>query len=232
MSRRIIIFGVLLAGLGTVQVRGQNLIVNGNFETGTFAGWTADDEAGGGGSWYISTPGATTPLSGEPTAHNASGGNYYALIDETAPGCQVLLQSFTLASAATLTLSYQMFVNSAAGLHDTGTLDYKVSPNQFGQVDLLTGTATPFSTAAADIVQTFYSGLDQPQNINAYTSYTFTILSLAAGTYQLRFAAVENQDTLNMGVDNVSLAAVPEPTTLVLVGLSGLSVLLFRRQRK
>jgi hypothetical protein len=225
-------FGILLsmAALSTAQVRGANLIVNGDFEAGSFAGWTEVDQAGGNGSWFISTPGANSPMSGYPTAPNALGGTNYAVSDQGGPGCHVLLQSFTLASATTLTLSYQMFVDSQDGSFNTGTLDYTGGPNEFGRVDLLTGTATPFSTAGADVLQTFYAGNDpQANNPNPYTTYSYN-LSLAAGTYQLRFGEVDNQLYFQMGVDNVSL--VPEPTTLALVGLSGLSLLLFRRQRK
>jgi hypothetical protein len=193
-----------------------DLIVNGNFETGTLAGWTEADQAGGSGSWYISSPGANTPVSGYATANNPSGGSYYAVSDQTGPGTHVLIQSFTLASAETLTLSFQMFVNSQDGSYDTGLLDYNVNPNEFGLADLLTGTATPFSTAPADVLQTFYSGNDpQANNPNPYTTYTYT-LSLAAGTYQLRFGEVDNQSFFQMGVDNVSLTpVVPEPTTII-----------------
>lgn len=225
--------GILLsmAALSTVQVRGANLIVNGDFEAGSFAGWTEADQAGGSGSWFINTPGANTTIGGNfPTAANALGGSHYAVTDQGGPGCHVLLQSFTLASATTLTLSYQMFVNSQDGSFNPGDLNYNTSPSEYGRVDLLTGTATPFSTAGADVLQTFYAGNDpQANNPNPYTTYSYN-LSLAAGTYQLRFGEVDNSGFFNMGVDNVTL--VPEPTTLALVGLSGLSLLLFRRQRK
>jgi hypothetical protein len=225
-------FAILLsmAAVGTAQVRGQNLLANGNFETGTLAGWTEEDEAGGTGSWYISTPGAASPISGYATANNPLGGNYYAVTDQTGPGSHVLLQSFTLASAETLTLSYQMFVDTQDGSYDNGTLDYSGTANEYGRVDLLTGTASAFSTAAGDILRTFYTGNDTGVNPNPYTSYSYN-LSLAAGTYQLRFGEVDNQNYFQMGVDNVSLVAVPEPSTWALGGLGGLSVMLFRRKR-
>jgi hypothetical protein len=149
------------------------------------------------------------------------------------PGTHVLLQTFTLASATDLILSYQMFVNSYAALGDSGTLDYTApGSDQYGRVDLLTGTATPFSTAGADVLHTFYAGIDpRANNPNPYTTYSYN-LSLDAGTYKLRFAEVDNSGFLNMGVDNVSLVAVPEPTTLALAGLGGLLLMLVRRQRK
>jgi len=223
------------AVMGTAHVSGQaivpgNLLANGDFEAGSFAGWTEADQAGGSGSWFISNPGAASPLSAFPTAPNPLGGNFYAVTDQTGPGSHVLLQSFTLAAPTTLTLSYQMFVDSQDGSFDTGTLDYTGAANEYGRVDLLTGTATAFSTAATDVLQTFYAGNDAGPNPNPYASYSYN-LSLAAGTYQLRFGEVDNQNYFQMGVDNVSLVAVPEPTTLALAGLAGSSLLLFRRKR-
>jgi hypothetical protein len=45
---------------------GAELLVNGNFETGTFAGWTVANLAGStpGSNWFIDAPGSTTPFSG------------------------------------------------------------------------------------------------------------------------------------------------------------------------
>jgi hypothetical protein len=56
-------FATALSGflaLLTVQtVSALQLLTNGDFETGTFAGWTALNQAGGDGSWFIDTPGTT-----------------------------------------------------------------------------------------------------------------------------------------------------------------------------
>jgi len=217
-----------LAALNSARALGPNLIVNGDFETGTLAGWGEFDQAGGSGTWFISNPGANAPLSGIPTAPNGLGGNFYALSDQTGPGCHVLLQSFTLGAATTVNLSWQMFVNSSDGSFNSGGLDYTIlpTPAEYGRVDLLTGTATPFSTAGADVLANFYAGNDpQVNNPNPYAPYSFNV-NLPAGTYQIRFAEVDNQSFFNMGVDNVSVNAVPEPAgwqlgSLALAGLVG-----------
>ena len=214
-----------MAALSTAQAAGPNLISNGDFETGTMAGWTVVDQAEGAGSWFISAPGTDSPVSGYPTAPNAAGGSYYAVTDSPGnPGCHVLLQGFTLAEAATLRLSCQMFVNSQTISSNSGTLDFTIELSQYGRVDLLAGTATPFSTAEADVLQTFYAGCDpQASNPNPYTTYSYD-LSLAAGDYQLRFGEVDTQNYLQMGVDNVSLTVVPEPAAWRIGGLWGLSL--------
>jgi hypothetical protein len=43
----------------------------------------------------------------------------------------------------------------------------------------------------------------------------------AGGTFQIRFAEVDNQFFFNLGVDNVSIvsqAAIPEPASMLLLG--------------
>ena len=80
------------------------LLVNGDFETGTFAGWTVTDLAGGTGTWFIDTPGTTTPSSGIATsaAGGAPHGSFYAVTDQTGPGTHVLTQSFTVSAGRQL----------------------------------------------------------------------------------------------------------------------------------
>ena len=58
------------------------LVANGDFETGSLTGWTVTDQAGGSGTWFIGTPGSTTPMSGLPTAVNPAGGSFYAVTDQ------------------------------------------------------------------------------------------------------------------------------------------------------
>src|SRR5215813_9747670 len=89
------------------------LITNGNFETGTFAGWSVVNQPGSfaGSNWFISTPGTTLPQSGLPTS-SAGGlphGSFYAVTDQSGFGSHSLLQTFTvLPGASSIILSYDM----------------------------------------------------------------------------------------------------------------------------
>ena len=219
MQRRLI-GPVLVLAFAVSAASAANLIVNGDFESGTLAGWSEFDQAGGSGSWFALS-GTSGPLSGEPTVGPA-GGSFYALTDQTGPGSHVLLQSFTVAGGSQM-LSFDMFVNNWAGIVvGCDGLDYTVSPTECGRVDILTGTANPFDTGAG-VVMNLYQGSDPfGTNPNPYTAYSFA-LNLPAGTYQLRFAETDNQLFFNMGVDNVVLTSgsTPEPGTLVIFG-SGL----------
>lgn len=213
------------------------LITNGGFETGTFAGWTVTDLAGSSGSWFIDTD-TTAPLSGVATVGPA-GGSFYAVTDQTGPGTHVLEQAFTVPVGVTsLMLSFDMFMNdqSGAGPLDAGGLDHNLFPNQHARVDIMVMLAGAFSTALADIVATLVPpSVDVGLDPNPYTPYTFDLFPFVTGgtTYKLRFGEVDNQFFFQQGADNVSLLAdtgqVPEPTTLALLGLGIAGVAFSRR---
>lgn len=211
-------------------------LVNGDFETGDFSGWTVTDQTGGNGTWFISSPGAVTPLSGFNTAPNASGGNFYAVTDQGGPGAHALTQSF-VADSSSITVSFDMFVNDqsgSGGIVDPAGLDFGAVPNQHARVDILVAGATAFSTAAADIVSNLYLGVDPGPTPNPFTHYSIVVSGLSVGsTYQIRFAEVDNQFFFHQGIDNVSITSasvVPEPASIVLLGV-GMAVAAYRRLR-
>jgi hypothetical protein len=208
-----------------------NIFVNGGFETGDLTGWTASAEAGSGGSFSVQS-GTPLPLSGEPTV-GPSSGNFYAVTDQRGEGAYALTQSFTVDPGSTVTLSFDLFANNYAGIATVGPLDYTVGPVEFATVDLLTGTANPFSTAPADVLENFYSGSDAGTNPNPYTSYSFDISSVVAagGTFQLRFGEADNQNFFNLGIDNVIVdVAAPEPSTFFMFGLALVGLTAWRRK--
>lgn len=208
-----------IAMLATTAASAAELITNGGFETGDYTGWTTSVQAGSGGSLQvIANVAGGSPLSGSAFLANTTGGNFFSITDQTGPGSYSLTQSFTLASAQTVNISFDMFANDQSGTIFANGRDYNTSPNQNAVVDILFGAADPFTNAAIDIVSVLYGpGADTAGNPNPFTSYSAT-LSLAAGTYQIRFAQTDNQLFFQQGVDNVSITnAVPEPMTWALM---------------
>jgi hypothetical protein len=233
-----LICGLALLGAAS-PAYSQSLLVNGDFENGSLAGWTVVDQTGGSGTFGISTPGASTPLSGHSTASNPGGGSYYAVSDQSGGGAHALIQTFTIGSTPqSVTLNFQMFVNNWAPEEyvNPAGLDYTASPNEFASVDILSESAGAFDTGAG-VLDNLYLGADPTTTANGFTSYSFDITSVVSnpGTYQLRFAEADNIGFFNVGVDNVSIeldtAPVPEPSTLALSAVAGLGLLRFRRRK-
>lgn len=221
--------------------QGAQILVNGGFETGNFTGWSVVNAAGSfpGSNFFVSST-TTLPQSGDSTVGPASG-SFYAVSDQSGSGVHALIQSFTIpAPASSVILTFRMFVNSYGGnfVNPIG-LDFTDGANQHARVDILSAGASAFTTGVG-VLRNLYLGTDAGTNPHSYTSYSFDLTSLlgASGSYQLRFAEVDNQLFLNQGVDNVALdvtplSGVPEPSCSVGVafGLVGLGVLRVRRPR-
>ncbi len=232
----------------------QELLTNGDFETGTFAGWTLENRPLGDrydpvvpetGAFVLDdNADALTPLSGLPTLGPASG-TFYAVSDMTAKGTHTLSQSFTVPLTATsVLLSYDMYVYDffgAGAAIDPAGLDHTTGgtnqPNQHARVDLLSSGAGAFDTDAISVLQNLYIGVDleasqNPPEAPVYRNYSFDLtgVALPGQTYRLRFGEVDNQFVISQAVDNVSVmvnapVVVPEPSTLALVALGLLPAL-------
>ncbi len=230
-------FGILSLAAGPASAAPVEVITNGTFETGTLAGWTVTDLVGGSGSYFIDDADGLTPFSFLPTVGPAAG-SFYAVSDQTGPGTHALEQSFTIAAGpASVILSFDMFVND----HDLGPivdpigLDHTGPPNQHARVDILSAGSPAFDTGAG-VLANYYLGVDPGPIPNPYTSYLFDITALVGGggTFDLRFAEVDNSGNLNLGVDNVSIlvTAVPEPSTLLLLGTGLIGLVGYSRRKR
>ena len=221
----------------TAQAAIIELITNGDFETGDFTGWTSTDLLPGTGQFLIDTPGTSTPISGNATAPNPTGGNFYAVSDQVGPGTHAIEQTFVVPfDVITLTLTFDLFVNNQAGatiIDPMFGLDHTGLPNQHGRVDILSAGSTAFDTGAGVLNNLFIGADPIANNPNPYVSYQFDLTGLLApsGAFDLRFAETDNQLFFNLGVDNISLIAttVPEPNILFLFG-AGLILIVFTRR--
>ena len=219
MSTRSFISCVLLVAAFLGPAHGQSeLITNGDF-TNDLSDWTVASLAGSSGDWFASGVGSITPRSIVTTTsvHGAAEGTY-AISDQTGPATQVLLQEFTVPDMSTsVILSFDMFVNDAnsGAVVDPIGLDHTGPANQHARVDILVEDANVFDTGS-DVLSNLFLTAGSPQvpNPQPFTHYEFDLTSLLSdgGTFGLRFGATSNLSTLNMGVDNVSVAVLPEVT--------------------
>jgi len=213
----------MMAAAATATAAPIELITNGNFETGTFAGWTTNVLGGSNGNLFIDTPGTPTPQSGLPTIGTAANGAWYAVTDMSGPGTYALSQAFTLGASSSVILRFDMFANDWDGGPFCGNgLNHTLPQSQCGRVDILSNGAGAFDTGAG-VLANYFIGVDGGPDPHGFTSYLFDITALVGGggTFILRFAEVDNQSNFNLGVDNVSIQAeaVPEPASLALLGL-------------
>jgi hypothetical protein len=206
---------------------------NGGAGTSIFTGWTVDTEAGGGGSWYVQT-GTSSPISGF-TVPLPTEGSFAAMTDSTGPGTQVLIQTFTVApGVSSVTLSFDYYLNNLAqDFFPNSDIDYTDGyPNQQARVDILSAGAGDFDSAV--LLNVFQTQSGDPLQPGVYQTLTMDITSTVAagGTFELRFAEVDNQQTLNFGVDNVVVEInAPEPATWGFISAGLLAILALRHRR-
>lgn len=189
--------------LAVTPTYAANLFINGDFETGSLAGWSVANS--GSGTWGITTNGGGTPINGFPTPFLASGGSFNAHTDQNGPGSHGLSQSISLANG-TYNLSFDYRANDQSG--SGGALDQEYVVRIDG-IDIL-----------GPILNTDWLQFSQD-------------FVLAAGIHTFTFFETDDRSYLAAGLDNVNLsaAAVPEPATLALV-LAGLGLAGVGRARR
>lgn len=201
------------------------VIVNGGFESG-FSSWTRADMLGSEGTFFLQT-GTASPVNASPVPA-PPGGTTAAMTDAQGPGSHVLYQDFTVTAAMPAAiLVFDLFIgNRDTNFFAPNTLDFSTPTlNQQARVDLLAGGSAPFSLSAADLLMNLYQTHPGDALVSGYTHISVDITSVINShlntPLRLRFAEVDNVLTQQLGVDNVDIvaAAVPEPSTFVLLGL-------------
>jgi hypothetical protein len=203
-----------LAAVAAFGADGPNLIVNGGFEqngglaTSIFTGWTVFNQVGSSGSWYAQM--GTTP---SPQMHDCTDvivpeppSGFAAMTTQSKPGSHILYQDVAIPSGAnSVTLSFDLYLNSLSVFVVQPTLDYLVRPNQQFRVDVMDPSAPVMDTGAGVLATLFQTRVtDEPADA-AYSRHRYDLSSFAGRTVRLRFAEVDDGDCFSAGVDNVSI---------------------------
>lgn len=220
--------------------RCSELIINGGFESG-YTGWTVDGviQQNGRSGPYASRSGLYIG------AGNAAGGTYYATAYEDNPAVLSVSQSFLVAPNSQVIVSFDFYADNFGAPYGPLFIGPLALGSHFATADLLTGMASPLSTAPGDVLENFYSGADadcfnygSSPGCHVWTHYIFDVSNLVSsgGTFQVRFAVASDYVNFPMGVDDVSvmetpLASTPEPSMfgITLAALFSGAILMRRR---
>lgn len=185
-------------------------VVNGNFETGTTAGWSTFLFSPSSGGWQ-GYSGTSAPISGGPNDPiPAAIGAASAVADQTGEMGAVLYQDIALEAGMTHRLDFSYWVKSQAAFTATTntTFAYPDSPEvQQVFIDVIKPTAAPATADPADTLASFYrSNLGDPQSIE-WTNGSVDLSSFAGQNVRIRFLDVNQISFLLLGVDNVSITS-------------------------
>lgn len=218
------VFPLVVVGFLACQgaIHSAELIANGGFES-NFTSWTFADLIGSDGTFSVQT-GTVSPIWGTIVPAPPQGTNA-AMSDAGAPGSHVLYQDIVVpAGIISATLTFSLYLNNQADQYavpSPASLDFGIAElNQQARVDILTNGSDPFSAAAGDLLFNAYQSSVGDPLVSGYTTINQDLTSLLQAhpgeTLRLRFAAVDNLNTLNLGVDAVSLTTqVPEASAFI-----------------
>ncbi len=193
------------AALCLVTPASANLVTNGDFETGTLSGWTL----------------------GSPVGHG-NWGNYTAALATTAPAPLPGSTSYAVTGCGSYCSLSQALATTAG---QTYTLSFEYNSGSFnshvGRTDLQVFWGTNLLTPVFD----FNGPTPDPDKSGNpdWALYSVTLFANSAST-ELTF---KGESAVGMmGLDNINVSAVPEPSTWVMLvgGFLGLGFLAYRRR--
>jgi hypothetical protein len=202
-------------------------VVNGDFETGTLAGWQLFNRSNGGGSdpqdtWYAysgtTPPGPTEIESVAPPP----AGNFAAVTSQSGAGLHILYQDVALEPYWAHQLSLIAYYRSAAALITPETLATEAAENQQYRIDVINPAAPIDTVNPADILaKVFATKTGDPEEL-APTTFTADLTPFAGQTVRLRFAEADNRFYFAASTDNVSILSTP-PSNVVALGKPALN---------
>ncbi len=189
-----------------------NLVVNGDFETGSFTGWTVDTQSEN-GSWFVYS-GGILPLSFHLTPP-PPGGAYAATADQISSSSTILYQDIdlpTVTHSENLILQYTYYYNNQNNIFISPDSLSIEEENQQARIDIMKPTAEdPYSVAPSDIYKNLLSTPPGSPLVVNPTTVEFDLTRFSGRSIRLRFAVVDTEYFFSMGVDNISILVKKAP---------------------
>jgi hypothetical protein len=195
------------------------IVVNGEFETGTLAGWTVYKSNNFVG-WEVEKNEEAEPL---PSPFS---GSYYAGSYQTEPGTDILYQDIALEpnSSHQLELAFAYFTEEPITIPvpDTLTATETSPANQQVRIDVMKPTAPITSVEPSDILATVFAS-SESENLEGEGSepslepklLTADLSQFAGQTVRLRITVAVTRDPLYAYVDNLAVTSTPLPAPTV-----------------
>jgi hypothetical protein len=200
-------------------------VVNGDFETGTLAGWQVHlaQEAG---DWFAYGGDPNDPPSirqdpiavkrGDGPIQGPPQGRYAAVADELNPDTLILSQNIALGAGLSHRLNllayYRSYVPIAVPAPDTLSADNEALEGQANQqyrIDVMKPTAPIESVDPADVLLTVFRTQPGAPRAMAPTRLTADLSPFAGQTVRLRVAVAAHEEVLVGGVDAVAVESAP-----------------------
>ena len=184
-------------------------VVNGNFETGTLAGWQQFNEFENGEWFTYDEEGAEI----EPFFPPPSG-LFAAKDDQGNADLDVLYQDIALEPgfAHHLALTFYYFSSKPIVVPSPEALALDIDvENQHARVDVMKPTAPIDSVNPADILATLFANKNGDSEIVPPTRLTADLSAFAGQTVRLRIANSVTEGPFNTGLDDVSITSTPLP---------------------
>ncbi len=184
-------------------------VVNGDFETGTLAGWQQFNQLGN-GDWFTYTkPGADEEGFFPPPT-----GTFAAVDDQGSPDLDVLYQDVALELGFTHQLALTFYYRSTEPIVVPSPEALQLvedTENQHVRVDVMKPTAPIESVNPADILTTLFANKNGDAETLAPTHLTADLSPFAGQTVRLRIANSITEGPFNTGLDDVTIISAPVP---------------------
>ena len=214
MKKILMLLSTVILIFGMLDTASANLITNGDFETGHLTGWTHS------GDVDVVKFSPSSFLGRWAKVQGMNG--YFALLGgDTSSGNSTLSQNFTVSGATSIRLAFDyafdyLDLNSSA--NDTFMALTTYTGDVVGTITMRKLLSSCLGANYGHYEETF--NLNPAWTLNASMSFT---LSEVGGLFSGRTNSV-------VGIDNVNVAPVPEPATILLLGMGLLGLAGFGRK--